>query len=72
MNPVAARLLNMTARDVIGTVVKFRSPRSLRVRAGKIRGISATGVRVATSKGDPFVLTWGDLLEIVEPKGVKA
>ena len=66
MNPVASALLNMTARDVIGTVVKFRSPKTLRVRRGRIVRISAGGVRVICPKGGQFYIGWSDLLEIVD------
>jgi hypothetical protein len=71
MNPTATRLLNMTARDVIGSVVKFRSPKTDRIRTGKIRGISAEGVRVVTPTHDPFMLRWEHLLEVIEPEGAK-
>ena len=64
MTAVSEMLLDMSARDVIGTKIKFRSFRTLRVRRGIIRGISATGVRVVTPTGDPFILTWGEILEI--------
>ena len=64
MTAVSEMLLDMSAREVIGTQIKFRSFRALRVRRGIIRGISATGVRVVTPTGDPFILTWGEILEI--------
>lgn len=66
MNPIAARLLNMTARDVIGTAVKFRSPKTLRVRTGRIFAISGGGVRVIGRRGVKFFLGWSDLLEVVD------
>ena len=72
MNPVQSRLLNMTARDVIGTIIKFRSPKSLRVRLGRITSISGSGVRVVTPKASTFFLVWSDLLEVVEPKLMSA
>jgi hypothetical protein len=71
MNPVATQLLDTPARQVIGTIITFRSPKTLRVRQGRIRGISATGVRVVTPTGDPFILVWSDLLEVVNGKGAK-
>jgi hypothetical protein len=58
-------LLDMSARDVIGTKIKFLSPKSMRVRRGIVRGISATGVRVVTPTGDPFILLWSEILEIL-------
>lgn len=64
MSEVAEMLLDMSAREVIGTKIKFLSPKSMRVRRGIIRGISATGVRVATPSGDPFILLWSEILEI--------
>lgn len=63
-----SRLLDTSARDVIGTVIKFRSPKSLRVRMGRITSISGSGVRVVTPKASTFYLVWSDLLEIVEPQ----
>lgn len=69
MNPTAETLLNTSARDVIGLVVTFRSPKSKRIRKGKIRGISATGVRVATLDGDPFLLLWEHLISVVGGEG---
>ena len=66
MTAVSERLLDMSAREVIGIKIKFLSPKSLRVRRGIIRGISATGVRVVTPTGDPFILTWGEILEITK------
>lgn len=69
MNPVATNLLNLPARSVIGTVVKFRSPKSLRVRQGRITCISAAGVRVVTPKASTFFLAWSDLLEILNANG---
>lgn len=56
----------MTARDVIGTIIKFRSPKSLRVRMGRITCISGSGVRVVTPKANTFFLVWSDLLEVVD------
>jgi len=64
MTAVENILLDMSARDVIGMRIKFLSPKSLRVRRGIIRGISATGVRVVTPTGDPFILLWSEILEI--------
>jgi hypothetical protein len=66
MTAVSEMLLDMSAREVIGTKIKFLSPKSMRVRRGIIRGISATGVRVVTPTGDPFILTWGEILEITK------
>jgi hypothetical protein len=65
MTAVADLLLDMSARDVIGTKIKFLSPKSMRVRRGIVRGISATGVRVVTPTGDPFILLWSEILEIL-------
>jgi len=65
MTAVADLLLDMSARDVIGTKIKFLSPKSVRVRRGIVRGISATGVRVVTPTGDPFILLWSEILEIL-------
>jgi hypothetical protein len=65
MTAVSDLLLDMSAREVIGMRIKFLSPKSLRVRRGIIRGISATGVRVVTPSGDPFILLWSEILEIV-------
>lgn len=64
MTAVAEMLLDMSAREVIGTRIKFLSPKSMRVRRGIVRGISATGVRVSTPAGDPFILLWSEILEI--------
>lgn len=64
MTAASEMLLDMSARDVIGTQIKFLSPKSMRVRRGIIRGISATGVRVVTPTGDPFILLWSEILEI--------
>ena len=64
MTAVADLHLDMSARDVIGTKIKFLSPKSMRVRRGIIRGISATGVRIVTPTGDPFILLWSEILEI--------
>ena len=64
MTAVSEMLLDMSARDVIGTRIKFLSPKSMRVRRGIIRGISATGVRAVTPTGDPFILLWSEILEI--------
>jgi hypothetical protein len=64
MTAVENVLLDMSARDVIGTKIKFLSPKSLRVRRGIVRGISATGVRIVTPTGDPFILLWSEILEI--------
>jgi hypothetical protein len=64
MTAVADLLLDMSAREVIGMRIKFLSPKSLRVRRGIIRGISATGVRIVTPTGDPFILLWSEILEI--------
>jgi hypothetical protein len=64
MTAVENVLLDMSARDVIGTKIKFLSPKSLRVRRGIVRGISATGVRAVTPTGDPFILLWSEILEI--------
>jgi hypothetical protein len=72
MNPTAKRLLATPAGQVIGMVVKFRSPKTDRIRTGKIRGISAEGVRVVTPTHDPFMLKWEHLLEVIEPEGAKA
>jgi len=65
MTAVENVLLDMSARDVIGMRIKFLSPKSLRVRRGIIRGISATGVRAVTPSGDPFILLWSEILEIL-------
>ena len=65
MTAVGSSLLDLPARNVIGTVVKFRNPKSLRVRQGRITSISASGVRVVSSHATTFFLSWGDLLEIV-------
>ena len=72
MNPTATRILSMTARDVIGSVVKFRSPKTDRIRTGKIRGISANGVRVVCPNDDTFLLLWEHLLEVIEQEGAKS
>jgi hypothetical protein len=64
MTAVSDLLLDMSAREVIGMRIKFLSPKSLRVRRGIIRGISATGVRIVTPTGDPFILLWSEILEI--------
>lgn len=64
MTAVSEMLLDMSARDVIGTRIKFLSPKSMRVRRGIVRGISATGVRAVTPAGDPFILLWSEILEI--------
>jgi len=64
MTAVADTLLDMSAREVIGMRIKFLSPKSMRVRRGIIRGISATGVRIVTPTGDPFILLWSEILEI--------
>jgi hypothetical protein len=64
MTAVENVLLDMSAREVIGMSIKFLSPKSLRVRRGTIRGISATGVRAVTPAGDPFILLWSEILEI--------
>ena len=64
MTAVSEMLLDMSAREVIGTKIKFLSPKSMRVRRGIIRGISATGVRAVTPTGDPFILLWSEILEI--------
>jgi len=66
MTAVENVLLDMSARDVIGMRIKFLSPKSLRVRRGIIRGISATGVRIVTPTGDPFILLWSEILEITK------
>lgn len=66
MNPTATALLDMSARNVIGTIVKYRSPKSTRVRTGRITCISAAGVRVVSPHDTTFFLGWSDLLEIVE------
>jgi hypothetical protein len=66
MTAVADTLLDMSAREVIGMRIKFLSPKSLRVRRGIIRGISATGVRAVTPTGDPFILLWSEILEITK------
>lgn len=63
---VQSRLLDMTARDVIGTVVKFRSPKTHRVKTGRIVAISGGGVRVIGRRGVQSFLYWSDLLEIVD------
>ena len=68
MSPVQSRLLNMTARDVIGTVIKFRSPKTYRVRTGRIFAISAGGVRVIGHRGSKMFLNWSDLLEVVDAR----
>jgi hypothetical protein len=65
MTAVENVLLDMSAREVIGMSVKFLSPKSMRVRRGIIRGISATGVRAVTPSGDPFILLWSEILEIL-------
>lgn len=65
MTAVADTLLDMSAREVVGMRIKFLSPKSMRVRRGIIRGISATGVRVVTPTGDPFILLWSEILEIL-------
>jgi hypothetical protein len=65
MTAVADLLLDMSAREVIGMRIKFLSPKSLRVRRGIVRGISATGVRIVTPTGDPFILLWSEILEIL-------
>ena len=64
-SPVGNALLDLSARTVIGTVVKFRNPKSLRVRSGRSTSISASGVRVVSSHATTFFLVWSDLLEIV-------
>jgi hypothetical protein len=69
MTPLQSRLLNMTARDVIGTVIKFRSPKTLRFRTGRIFAISGGGVRVIGRRGVKFFLGWSDLLEVVDMRG---
>jgi len=66
MTAVADTLLDMSAREVIGMRIKFLSPKSMRVRRGIIRGISATGVRIVTPTGDPFILLWSEILEITK------
>lgn len=66
MTAVENVLLDMSARDVIGMRIKFLSPKSMRVRRGIIRGISATGVRIVTPTGDPFILLWSEILEITK------
>jgi hypothetical protein len=66
MTAVANVLLDMSAREVIGMSIKFLSPKSMRVRRGIIRGISATGVRAVTPSGDPFILLWSEILEITK------
>jgi hypothetical protein len=66
MTAVENVLLDMSARDVIGTKIKFLSPKSMRVRRGIVRGISATGVRIVTPTGDPFILLWSEILEITK------
>jgi hypothetical protein len=71
MNPTATRLLNITTREFIGSVVKFRSPKTDRIRTGKIRGISANGVCVVCPNDDTFLLQWEHLLEVVEGKDGK-
>lgn len=71
MNPVATNLLSLPARDVIGTVVKFRSPHTDRVRVAPITSISASGVRVLTKRdGLLYFLAWSDLIEVVEEGAV--
>jgi hypothetical protein len=66
MTPIAETLLNLPAREVIGTTVKFRSPKTLRVRTGHVVSISAGGVRVAAPHRAEFFLAWSDLLETTE------
>ena len=66
MTAVADTLLDMSAREVIGRRIKYLSPKSMRVRRGIVRGISATGVRVVTPTGDPFILLWSEILEITK------
>jgi hypothetical protein len=66
MTAVENALLDMSAREVIGTRIKFLSPKSMRVRRGIVRGISATGVRIVTPTGDPFILLWSEILEITK------
>jgi len=64
MTAVGSALLDLPTRTVIGTVIKFRSPKSLRVRSGRITSISASGVRVISSHDANFFLVWSDILEI--------
>ena len=66
MNPVAETILATPARDVLGMVIRFRVSLSTRARTGTIRGISESGVRVATANGSPFLLTWDNLISIVK------
>ena len=65
MSAVQSHLLDQSARQVIGTVVKFRNPKSLRVCRGRITSISGSGVRVVTPKAKTFFLVWSDLLEVI-------
>ena len=66
MNPVAETILSTSARDVIGMLILFRVSPAHRVRTGTIRGISESGVRVATANGSPFLLVWNNLISIVK------
>ena len=66
MNPVAETILAAPVRDVLGMVIRFRVSLSTRARTGAIRGISESGVRVATTNGDPFLLTWDNVISIVK------
>lgn len=63
MNPHAEKLLSMSARDVIGSTIKFRSLKSNRTRTGNITSISASGVRVITYDSKQAIVTWPEILE---------
>jgi hypothetical protein len=72
MSQVSETLLATPAGQVIGALISFKSEKSGRIRQGKIRGIHADGVRVVTATGDPFLLKWDDVINVIEPEGAKA
>ena len=63
MSPHAEKLLSMSARDVIGSTIKFRSLKSNRTRTGNITSISASGVKVITYDSKQAIVTWSEILE---------
>ena len=72
MNPHAEKLLSMSARDVIGSTIKFRSLKSNRTRTGNITSISASGVKLITLDRRLMIVGWSEILEVTNKQGVEA
>lgn len=66
MSPHASLILDMPVRRAIGTVIKFRSHRTLRVRRGRIVRVCGSGVRVVGRKLVASFVAWDSVLEIEE------